>query len=538
MTSQDVGAPPEDGAAAGADPRRWLALGALVMSTLVLSFDATVLNVALPSMAAQIHAGTGDLQWIVDSYTVVFAAAMLPAGLAGDRFGRRRVLVLGLLVFLAGSLLGTLAHSPAPVIAARSVMGLGAAAVMPLALSVIPSLFGPAERPRAVAITSTATALGMPLGPIIGGTLLQHFWWGSVFLINIPLVALSVVACLTLLPETRDPAAPRVDVLSTVCAASGLGAFVYGIIEAPDRGWGDPLVLGALAASAALITALVRRERGVPRPMLDLTLLRQRGFAWNTVTATLVTLVLTGLLFVLPTYLQAVRGNDAFGTGLRVLPMMGGLLVTARAGGALVRRTGPRPVITGGLLVLTAAGFLGATTGAGDGFGRIALWQSLAGAGFGLALVPAMDSALGALPRDRAGSGAGLIQTLRQTGSAIGVAVLGSVLAAGYRGRLDTAGLSARAAHGARESVVGARTVAASLGDRALAGSANAAYVHGMDIALAVCGGTALLAAALVAAFLPNPRPGAGPLPDRDSAAGPGARTADPVAPRAAGARQ
>ena len=218
-------------------------------------------------MAAQIHAGTGDLQWIVDSYTVVFAAAMLPAGLVGDRFGRRRMLVLGLLVFLAGSLLGDAGAQPgAGDRRPQRSWGVGAAAVMPLALSVIPSLFGPAERSRAVAITSTATALGMPLGPIIGGTLLQHFWWGSVFLINIPLVALSIVACLTLLPETRDPAAPRVDVLSTVCAASGLGAFVYGIIEAPDRGWGDPLVLGALAASAALITALVRRERGCRAP--------------------------------------------------------------------------------------------------------------------------------------------------------------------------------------------------------------------------------------------------------------------------------
>ncbi|SEF79405.1 drug resistance transporter, EmrB/QacA subfamily [Actinacidiphila yanglinensis] len=496
---------PPAAAPAQPDPRRWLALGALVASTLVIGFDITVLNVALPSMAAQIHANTGDLQWIVDAYTVVFAAAMLPAGLLGDRFGRRRMLVAGLAVFLAGALIGTLAHSTGPVIAARSVMGLGGAFVMPLALSVIPSLFGPAERPKAVAITSTAMALGMPLGPIIGGALLAHFWWGSVFLINIPLVAIGIAACLLLLPETRDPAAPRVDALTTVCAAAGLGAFVYGIIEAPDRGWTAPLVLLPIAASVVLIAGLVLRERGVDRPMLDLALLRRRTFLWNAVAATLVTLILTGLLFVLPSYLQTVLGHGALGTGLRLLPMMGGLMVTARLNGTLVRRFGPRPVISAGLVVLAAAAFLGATTGSGDGYGTCVLWQVPAGLGFGLAVVPSVEGALGALPRERAGSGTGLLQTLRQTGSAIGVAVLGSLLAAGYRDRLDTRHLTASAAHGARDSVIGAHGVAAALGDRALAASANAAYVHGMDVAIAACGGAALAAAVLVAVFLPDP---------------------------------
>jgi EmrB/QacA subfamily drug resistance transporter len=507
--------------APGADPRRWLALGALVASMLVLGFDMTILNVALPSMAGQIHAGTGDMQWIVDSYTVVFAAAMLPAGLLGDRFGRRRMLVAGLAVFLAGSLLGTLAHSPGPVIAARTVMGLGGAFVMPLALSVLPSLFGPAERSKAVAIVSTAMALGLPLGPIVGGALLAHFWWGSVFLINIPLVAIGILACMLLLPETRDPAAPRVDPLSTVCAAAGLGALVYGIIEAPGRGWTDPLVLLALACAVALITGLVLRERGVRRPMLDLSLLARPGFLWNAVAASLVTFVLTGLLFVLPSYLQTVLGNGALGTGVRLLPMMGGLAVAARISGVLARRLGPRPVVAAGLLVLAGAAFLGAGTGSGDGYGACALWQTVAGFGFGTALMPAMDSALGALPRDRAGSGSGLLQTLRQTGSAIGVALLGSAVAAGYRDRLETAGLPAQAAHGARESVVAAHAVASSLGDRALAASADAAYVHGMDLALLVCGGTAVAAALLVACFLPNPRAGVGtgPVPVAPGAA-------------------
>jgi len=512
-----------------ADPRRWWALGALGLGMLVLSFDTTVLNVALPTMAADLGATTGDLQWIVDAYTVVLAAAMLPAGLVGDRFGRRRMLVAGLLVFLAGSVAGALAGSPGPVIAARTVMGLGAAFVMPLALSVIPSLFGPRERPRAVAIASALVAFGMPLGPIVGGTLIQHFWWGSVFLVNVPLVGATVVACLVLLPETRDPAAPRVRVLSTVCAVAGLGALVLGIIEAPERGWGDPLVLAALAAACVLLAGLVLRERGTERPMLDLALLARPGFLWNAVAAAVVSFVLTGTVFVLPSYLQTSLGHDALGTGLRLLPMMAGLMVAARASGGLVRRFGPRPVVVAGLAAVAAGAFLGATTGSGDGYGTAATWLPLAGAGLGLAVVPSMDSALGQLPRSRAGSGSGLIQTLRQTGSAIGVAVLGSVLAAGYRDRLGTTGLDARAAHTARDSVAGAHTVAASLGDRALAVSADAAYVHGMDLALAVCGGAALLTAGLLAAFLPNPRPAVAP-----DAAEPAAPAADgPSAPRA-----
>ncbi|WUH91272.1 MFS transporter [Streptomyces sp. NBC_00433] len=489
------------------DPRRWLALVALCLSMLVLSFDTTILNVALPTMADEIGADTGDMQWIIDSYTVVFAAVMLPAGLLGDRFGRRRMLVAGLAVFLAGSVLGSLVDSPGPVIAARTVMGLGGAFVMPLALSVIPSLFGPAERPKAVALTSTAMAFGMPLGPIIGGTLLQHFWWGSVFLVNIPLIALAVVACFALLPETTDPAAPRVRASSTFCTAAGLGALVYGIIEAPTRGWGDPLVVAVLAAAAVLLATLVLRERTVERPMLDMSLLRQRGFLWNTVAATLVSFILTGMIFVLPSYLQTTLGYDAFGSGLRLLPMMGGLVVAARLSPSLVARGGPRPVITGGLLVLAAGAFLGATTASGDGYGGTALWLAIAGVGFGIAIVPAMNSALGALPRERAGSGSGLLQTLRQTGAAIGVAILGSVLAAGYTDRLDTGGLSPDAAHTARESAAGAHAVAARLGDQALAASADTSYLHGMNLTLVVCGAASLVTALLLAAFLPNPRP-------------------------------
>ncbi|WP_371777686.1 MFS transporter [Streptomyces sp. NBC_01438] len=475
---------------------------------LVLGFDMTILNVALPTMAGELGASTGAQQWMADAYVVVFAALMLPAGLLGDRFGRRRMLITGLGIFLVGSLIGTFATDVPTVIAARCVMGVGGALVMPLAMAVLPSLFGePKDRMKAIGIVSAASALGMPLGPILGGWLLDHFWWGSVFVVNVPMVGIGVTACVFLLPETRDPAAPRVDPVSTVLTATGLGTLIYAVIEAPGRGWGDPLVLAVLAAAVLLIAALVLRERKATRPMLDMDLLRQRTFLLSTLAATLVMFVLAGLMFILPGYLQAVLGNDAFGTGVRMLPMMGGLIVASRAGGPVNARFGARATMSAGLVVLAFAALLGSRTTVDSGYGFTALWLSIAGFGFGFAVVPAMDAALGALPPDRAGSGSGLLMTVRQTGSALGIALLGSLLAGAYSGRLDTAGLPADAADTAGDSVVAAHAVAAKLGVQRLADSADAAYLHGMSLVMLVIGATALVSALLVGAFLTTPKP-------------------------------
>ncbi|GHD93594.1 MFS transporter [Streptomyces naganishii JCM 4654] len=451
---------------------------------------------------------------MADAYVVVFAALMLPAGLLGDRFGRRRVLMAGLAVFLAGSLAGALAGDVNWVIAARAFMGVGGALVTPLALSVLASLFGPEERTKAVGVISAASALGLPLGPIIGGWLLDHFWWGSVFLVNVPMAALGIAACAFLLPETRDPASPRVDALSTALTATGLGALVYAIIEAPGRGWGDGLVVAMCGAAAVLLTVLVLRERRAVRPMLDMTLLARRGFLFNTLAATLVMFVLSGLLFVLPPYLQAVLGQDAFGTGLRLLPMTGGLMLATRGAQPVVARFGSRAVVSAGLVVPAFAALLGSRTTVHSGYGFTALWLSVAGVGFGFAVVPAMDAARGTLPRDRAGSGSGLLMTLRQVGAAIGIALLGSLLAGVFRDRLDVTGLPPRAAGTAGDSVVAAHLVGERLGSARLVASADSAYVHGMGVVLVVCGAAALVSALLAAAFLPKGEPApAGEVP-------------------------
>ncbi len=471
----------------------------------------TILNVALPTMAADLGATTGRQQWMADSYVVVFAALMLPAGLLGDRFGRRRMLITGLGIFLAGSVVGALAGDVNAVIVARAVMGVGGALVTPLALSVLPSLFGADERTKAVGVISAASALGLPLGPIIGGWLLNHFWWGSVFLVNVPMAAIGIAACVLLLPETRDPSSPQVDTLSTAFTAAGLGALIYAIIEAPTRGWGDPLVLGVLGTGVVLLAGLVLRERRVARPMLDMTLLGHRGFLLNTLAATLVMFTLSGLLFVLPPYLQAVLGHDALGTGLRLLPLMGGLMVAAKGAQPVVERFGSRAVVTAGLVVLAFAALLGSRTTVDSGYDFTAMWLAITGVGFGFSVVPAMDGALGALPRDRAGSGSGLLMTVRQVGAALGIALLGSLLAGTYRDRLDVTGLPARAADTAGDSVVAAHLVARQAGSADLAASANSAYVHGMGVVLLVCCVAALVAALAAAAFLPNTRVTKGP---------------------------
>ncbi|MFJ3789327.1 MFS transporter [Kitasatospora sp. NPDC090091] len=487
----------------GPDPRRWLALVAVALSALVISFDMTILNVALPTLASQLRATTGQQQWIVDSYTVVFAAAMLPAGLIGDRFGRRRTLTTGLALFALASAVGMLADSPGTVVAARGAMGLAGALVMPMSLAVIPGLFPAAEQRRATAVLSTALAAGAPLGPLIGGFLLQHLWWGSVFAINIPLTVVGIVACVLLLPETRNPAAPRLDLLGAALGAGGLAALTFGIIEIPERGWADPLVLGTLVGSLAALTALVLRSRRQQDPMLDLALLADPAFRWSAVAATLVSLVLFGAFFVLPLYFQSVLGADAFGTGLRMMPMMLGLMVAAKLSDRLVARTDPRTVITLGLALLAAALLLGSRTGTSDGYGLAAVWLVLLGLGMGLALITAQASAMLTLPPARAGVGSGLLQTLRQVGGAIGVAVFGSLLSGSYRGALETSVFPADAVHRAEQSVVAADAVAAATGDRALATAAHTAYVHGMTVVLLAAGVIAALSAVLVALRMP-----------------------------------
>ncbi|NJP27916.1 MFS transporter [Microbispora sp. SCL1-1] len=484
---------------------RWWALGALVLSALVIGMDATVLNVALPTLAADLHASTGDLQWIVDAYLIPFAALMLPAGALGDRFGRRRLLLAGLAAFGIASVIATYAGGTGALVAARALMGAGGAVIMPLSTSILPVVFPPAERGRAIAVWTAAMALGLPLGPVVGGYLLDHFWWGSVFLVNIPMIVVSMAAVAAFIPESRDPAAPRTDLPGALLSVTGLAALVYGVIEAPARGWGDPRVLAGLGAGAALLAVFVRVEARTRQPMMDLGLFRSRVFVWGAAGATFVSLGMSGVLFVVPQHLQAVLGHDALGTGVRVIPMVAGLMAGGLAGERLTARLGLRVVMPAGLVLLAAGFLLGAATSVSSAYGFVAAWLAVLGAGVGLAMVPAMDGVLATLPEERSGSGSATLQTVRQVGGALGVAGLGSLLSAAY-----ASGLPDRVPEGAAGSITAVTALAARAGDAALLGAAREAFVDGMDLVLLVCGALSVLTTVLVAVFLPGSTAGRG----------------------------
>jgi DHA2 family multidrug resistance protein-like MFS transporter len=502
--------------------RKWWALVAIAASVLVVGLDLTVLNLALPTIATDLHASTSDQQWFLDAYSLVLAAAMLPAGLLGDRLGRKKVLLVALTLFGASSLACAYAANTGELIAARAILGIGAAAIFPLSLAVIPVLFGPEERQRAIALMASATFISFPIGPIVGGYLLDHFWWGSVFLINVPVVVLALVAVAFLLPESRSEQRPNVDVLGVILSSAGLVGLTYGFIEAGQKGWTDTVAPATIAGGAVLLAVFVAWERrltsgtGRVRPLIELGLFRSAGFTWGTTLATLVSFAMFGIFYAMPQYFQEVQGANALGSGLRLLPMIGGLVVGMIGS---TRLASPRVVAPGqvraplasvkvlvmvGFTIMAVALAFGASTKASSGEGFAAVWLVAFGLGLGLAMPQTMNAALSALSAERSGSGSAVISAMRQVGATIGVAVLGTVLGSVYRGHLALNGLPASAAALAKSSVVAGVGVAHEVGSAALLDSVRTAFVQGMDTMLWACGGIALVSAVLAVIFLPR----------------------------------
>jgi MFS family permease len=487
------------------EARRWWALIAVAASVLVVGLDLTVLNLALPVLARDLHASTGDLQWFASAYSLVLAAALLPAGLLGDRFGRKKVLLAGLTLFGASSAACAYVGSSGALIAARAFLGLGAAAILPLSLSILPVFFTEAERPRAIAVILAATFLGYPVGPLLGGWLLDSFWWGSVFLINVPVVVLALIAVAALMPESRARQRPTFDLPGVLLSSFGLTGLTYGFIRAGQDGWGSPAALAAIAAGAVLLAVLVAWERQVSRrgagqPLVDLALFRSAGFTWGCILTTLVSFALFGILFAMPQYFQEVRGLNALGSGLRLLPMIGGLVAGMLAATRLQSTRQARDDVPGGSPALGAKSLVTSAT-----------WFALTGLGLGLALPTAMNAALSALSPERSGTGSALISAMRQVGATIGVAILGTVLSSAYRSQVDASGLPPAAASAVRNGIAGGIAVARQAASTALLDTVRTAFVHALDVMLGVCGGIALASALLALAFLPRPTPAAAP---------------------------
>jgi len=489
--------------------RRWQALIVLAVSLLVISVGNTILNVALPTVQSELDASSSELQWIVDGYLLVYAGLLLAAGTLGDRFGRRRALVTGLVVFAAGSVLAALSDSSSALIASRALMGVGAAGIMPTTLSILTNIFPERERPKAIAVWSAVAGLGVAIGPIAGGWLIEHLDWRWIFLFNLPAVAACLAGALFVVPESPATEKPKLDVVGALLSIAGLSALVWGLIEAPERGWSSTAILGAFAAGVAILAAFAAWERRVAQPMLDLTVFRNARFSGASASITFVYFALMGVMYFMTTYLQSVLGHSALEAGLLFLPIAFGLVVSAKSAVELTKRLGTKVVVASGLAIVSGALVLvtGFDTGTPDS--TLCVVLGLMGLGMGLAIAPATESIMGSLPREKAGIGSAMNDVVREVGGTLGIAVLGSALASGYAASMDgaVAGLPAEASAAASDSVGAAQQVGAELGGTTgaeLIATANQAFVDAMSTTASVAALFAVAGALIALCLLPS----------------------------------
>jgi EmrB/QacA subfamily drug resistance transporter len=491
-------------------PRRRAILAVMCLSLLIVVIDNTILNTALPTLARVLHASTTNLQWITDAYTLAFAALLIMAGALGDRFGRRTALIVGLVVFATGSTWAALSGDTSTLIAARVVMGVGAAFVMPATLSILTAVFPARERAGAIGAWSAIAGVGIVVGPTLGGFLLAHFYWGSVFWVNVPLAAVALVAVVTVVPRLagRRNDGGRLDTLGAVLSAAAMLAVIDAVIEGPNRGWTSAVTFGELAAGAVLIAAFIYRELHVSNPLIDVRIFRHRAFSAASSAIGLTFLALFGSLFALTQYLQLVHGYSPLSAGVRALPFAAAVMVTAPVSSKLVARLGVRLIIPaglsamgGGLLMLTA---VTPTTS----YTFLALSVAIMGAGMGLVMAPAGESIMSVLPADQYGAGSAVNDTVQELGGSLGIAVIGSIVASSFRHGLDTAGLPAALTGPARSSIAAADATAAHAGPLAarVLDVAHQSFTSAMTIGFTVAGVSALVGAVIVAVALPRRR--------------------------------
>jgi EmrB/QacA subfamily drug resistance transporter len=478
--------------------RRWWTLAVLSVSLLIIIIDDTIINIAVPTLQRELGASASALQWVVDAYIVVFAGLLLSMGALGDRFGRKRFLQLGLLVFAGASVLGAYAGSAPQLIVARALMGVGGALIMPSTLSVITHVFPRGERVRAIGIWTGTASLGIPLGPVVGGWLLEHFWWGSVFLLNLPIAIAALAGGWVLVPESRHPSPPRPDLPGLVLSVATLASLVYGIIEAPSAGWTSLAVLGSLGLAAVAGAAFLLHEAWTRQPMLDLRLFRNPRLSWGTASMTLAGLAIGGLAFVLTQYLQFVQGYTPLQAGLRFLPIAIGFGIASPIAQRLVPRIGTARTAAaapGGVAVVFAALSL---VGPHTSYWLVGPALLLIGLGLGAAFVPATDAVMAAVPAGNAGLGSAINDAGRQLGAALGVGILGALVNAGFRSGIGgaAASLSPDLAAAAQQSMAAALQIATLAGGPAGASLRRAAEAAFMDgFGLAMLAGAVLLAA-------------------------------------------
>lgn len=491
-------------------PRRWAVLWILCGSLVLVVVSVSSLNVAIPRIQNALDASGSELQWIIDSYALVFAGLLLPAGALGDRYGRRRALLGGLAVFAVASVGGMLAESASQLILWRGLMGAGAAFIMPATLSIVATVFGPTERPKAIAIWAGFAGAGGVIGLISSGLLLRSFWWGSVFAVNLPIVVILFVAVGAIVPGSRDPASTPLDPVGALLSIVGLVALVFGIIEGPEQGWGSTVAVTAFLIAAVALLGFVLWELRTANPMLDPRYFENRRFSLGSMTITVAFFGVFGMFFVVTQFLQFVQGYDALGAGLRILPYGIVLLIVAPRAAVLTQRHGARAVMTVGM-VIAAAGFavLGLLEPASP-YGVTATGLVLAALGTGLLMPPATTALVATLPPGKAGVGSAMNDTTREVGGAIGIAVVGALVSIGYRSSLGDAadGLGHDAAERAGDSLGGLLSTIPELEAttaRNLVEVGRSAFSDGLQLGMFAAAALLVMGAVAVAVLHPAP---------------------------------
>jgi EmrB/QacA subfamily drug resistance transporter len=484
--------------------RRWWTLGVLCISLVMIVMANASLNVALPTLAKDLDTGASGLQWIVDAYSLVFAGLLLTAGSLGDRYGRRLALNFGLVVFGAASLFAVLSSSSGAVIGARAVMGVGAAFVMPATLSILAHVFPPKERPRAIAIWAGFAGVGVAMGGVVSGALLEHFWWGSIFLINVFVVVVALVAGFFLIPRSREKIHAPLDPLGAVLSIAGLSALVYGIIEAPDHGWTSAQTLVTFAIAIVFLGGFIFWQLKAKEPMLDLRFFKNPRFTAATTAITLVFFAMFGSYFLFTQYLQFVHGYDPLSAGIRILPWALAYLVSATQSAKMVEKFGQRFVVASGLTVAgLGIAILAVTSSVTASYWWFALAVVIQAIGMGMTTAPSTGAIMRSLPLHKAGVGSAVNDTTRELGGALGVAVMGSLVASQFRTSIHDAvsGLPAKASHSLADAL---QTAAATGGARGgvIANAAKVSFVDAFTSTLWVAAVAVVVASGLVAWLL------------------------------------
>jgi EmrB/QacA subfamily drug resistance transporter len=491
--------------------RRWITLGVVCLSLTVISIDNTILNVALPSIVRNLGAEGSQLQWIIDAYTIVFAGLLLTAGSLGDRYGRKKALIGGLVAFGGFSALASQAGSADMLILARALMGIGGAFIFPTTLSILTNTFSGRERARAIGIWAGVAGLGIVIGPLAGGLLLEHFEWGSVFLVNVPVCTTAVVLAVFFVPDSRDPEEGRIDPIGAVLSIIALGLLLYGIIEAPVLGWTSPQIVSTLVGGLVMLAGFLLWELHTDHPMLDVRFFQRARFSAASSTIMLTYFALFGSTFLLTQYFQFVLGYSPLEAGLMTAPVAVGIMGFAPQAPKLVDRFGTKRVVMVGLLIVAGALCCYASDTIMSGPITGALVRVIFGAGMGLTTAPATESIMGSLPPGKAGVGSAVNDTTRQAGGALGVAVLGSIFAVRYHSVIGDAGFAPPATRAAvRDSIGKALDSAAQVGGptgQAIIDASREAFIVAMRLVYGTAAVIVLCAAFVTWRFLPARAP-------------------------------